>query len=65
VSQLEELMISCPYCGERISVLIDSEEINEQYTEDCQVCCRPMVFKIRSSDLGALDVSVHCEDDVI
>ena len=42
MNQLTEKSISCPYCGETIEVLIDVADIDEQYIEDCQVCCKPI-----------------------
>ena len=32
----------CPYCGENISILIDLNYTKQLYTEDCEVCCRPI-----------------------
>jgi len=43
----------CPYCGERIEVLLDCSIDEQEYIEDCFVCCRPIVFSI-SSDQGEL-----------
>ncbi len=53
--EVTEKQISCPYCGESISVLIDDSLPEQNYVEDCQVCCRPIV----------LDVSVDVDGDVI
>jgi len=36
---------SCPYCGESIDLLIDVSVESQQYVEDCQVCCRPIVVE--------------------
>ncbi|HEX5000212.1 MAG TPA: CPXCG motif-containing cysteine-rich protein [Terriglobia bacterium] len=33
---------SCPYCGERISVVLDMSVRRQTYIEDCEVCCRPI-----------------------
>ena len=52
--ELTEKTISCPYCGEAISVSIDDSLPEQHYVEDCQVCCRPIV----------LDVTVDVEGDV-
>ena len=60
---LNEQTISCPYCGENIDVLIDAEEIGQQYIEDCQVCCRPIVFAIDSDDQGEVLVNVYAENE--
>ena len=53
--EISERNISCPYCGEQISVLVDNSLPEQRYVEDCQVCCRPIV----------LDVSVDAHGDVI
>jgi len=37
-----EYFFHCPYCGESISMLIDLNFNNQLYTEDCEVCCRPI-----------------------
>ena len=42
----QEQMISCPFCGEQISVLIDTSAGTQQYIEDCQVCCQPIEFSV-------------------
>jgi hypothetical protein len=34
--------ISCPYCGETIEVVVDTSLEQQDYIEDCSVCCRPM-----------------------
>jgi len=53
--EISETHISCPYCGESISVLVDDSLPEQNYIEDCQVCCRPIV----------LDVSVDMDGDVV
>lgn len=32
----------CPYCWERISMLIDNSIPYQSYIEDCEVCCNPI-----------------------
>ena len=50
---MEEHTIQCPYCGESLSILIDPSVRNQQYVEDCQVCCSPMVLTVRLDDAAA------------
>lgn len=38
--------ISCPYCGERLEVLIDCSIDQQHYIEDCQVCCCPITLDV-------------------
>lgn len=61
--ELIETTDYCPYCGELISVLLDSAEIGQEYIEDCQVCCRPIVFVVQSSGDGQLQLYLRSEND--
>jgi len=63
MKSLSEQVIYCPYCGEGIEVLLDPQESGHQYIEDCQVCCRPIVFNISEDSNGDLSVFVHDEND--
>jgi len=37
-----EHFFTCPYCWERISMILDYDEESAEYIEDCEVCCRPI-----------------------
>jgi len=37
-----EHFFTCPYCWEKISMILDPEEQTSDYIEDCEVCCRPI-----------------------
>jgi transcription elongation factor Elf1 len=63
LKQLTEKSISCPYCGETIEVLIDSSDLDQEYIEDCQVCCKPINFLVSESIEGEITVTVYSEDD--
>jgi transcription elongation factor Elf1 len=47
---LTERHFPCPYCGERISMLLDLSTGNQQYVEDCEVCCRPIEIRYATED---------------
>ena len=34
--------VSCPYCGETITLFLDLSIEEQSYIEDCSVCCQPM-----------------------
>jgi hypothetical protein len=63
VNLLTEHAISCPYCGERITLLIDASINEQEYIEDCQVCCRPIVLNTMTSSDGTTTAGVRREDD--
>jgi len=60
---LNEIEISCPYCGERSIVLVDGSVDEQCYIEDCQVCCRPIVFTTRANRGEQPQLEVRREDD--
>ena len=37
-----EHFFACPYCGEQISMVLDTSVPRQSYIEDCEVCCRPI-----------------------
>ena len=60
---LKEVDIRCPYCGESISILADTSNENQQYIEDCQVCCRPISILLKVFPNDHLSVEARHEDD--
>ena len=50
---LTEYPVDCPFCAERITLLIDASEGSQRYIEDCQVCCRPIDIAV-DADGGEL-----------
>jgi len=62
-SALQESHIDCPYCWESISVLLNPEDLGEQYIEDCQVCCRPIEFLITQGGMGELMAVVSADSE--
>lgn len=63
MNELTEASIGCPYCGEMLNVLIDPTDAEQEYIEDCQVCCKPINFVISESVNGDLNVNVYSDDD--
>ena len=61
--ELQQQTVECPYCGERIDVLIEPSLDQQDYIEDCQVCCRPIDFAVARDALGSLSVTVAAENE--
>jgi hypothetical protein len=47
-------VVHCPYCGEPFETLLDLSAGSSSYVEDCQVCCRPIEFRVEVDHAGAL-----------
>ena len=61
--EINEYAVDCPYCGEPITVLIDNSLPEQQYVEDCQVCCRPMVLRVLVDADGDATVTASAENE--
>lgn len=38
----QEVFFTCPYCFEHISFVLETDYGDQEYIEDCEVCCRPI-----------------------
>lgn len=47
---LQQHTFKCPFCMERISVMLDPSEAKQQYIEDCEVCCNPIEITCEFSE---------------
>ncbi|KAB1067768.1 CPXCG motif-containing cysteine-rich protein [Tamlana haliotis] len=45
-----EHSFTCPYCWENISVLVDTSIPNQNYIEDCEVCCNPFQIYLKTNN---------------
>jgi len=44
---LNPYVLTCPYCGEDVELVIDEGGGDQQsYVEDCPVCCRPCQVEV-------------------
>ena len=39
---MKEYFFTCPYCWDKISMLIDLSVDSLNYNEDCETCCNPI-----------------------
>ncbi|WP_137888780.1 CPXCG motif-containing cysteine-rich protein [Pseudomonas sp. 2FE] len=54
---LESQDYQCPYCGEPAEAVLDLSGGDQQYIEDCPVCCQPILFDLRTDGVDwTLDV---------
>lgn len=50
--------ISCPWCAQPFELTVDTSTRSQQFTTDCEICCRPMsVFaECEPGEILSLDV---------
>jgi hypothetical protein len=56
--------IHCPYCGETLELSVDTSAGDQDYIEDCQVCCQPIHLIVTLDATGVPSVQAMREDDV-
>jgi len=50
-----EYFFTCPYCGEKISMVLDTSVLRQTYVEDCEVCCNPIEVRYAVVQEGSID----------
>ena len=63
INQLIEVAVQCPYCWEKISLLVDASIEMQEYVEDCEVCCRPIDFFVEVDEQGLASVDARLQHE--
>jgi len=63
MQELEEMAVQCPYCGEMIDILLDTSVPQQNYIEDCQVCCQPITIDVTVGFDGDVSVFLYNENE--
>jgi hypothetical protein len=54
-----EAVVTCPYCGEPVEITLDPGSGDDQeYVEDCEVCCQPWRVSVTYDRTGEARVSI-------
>jgi hypothetical protein len=56
-----EYEFDCPYCWQPITMLLDLSVSRQQYVEDCEICCRPILISYDSNgeDILSFEAQVN------
>ncbi len=57
-----ETDVTCPYCWESFVLLVDGSVDQQEYVEDCEICCRPIDFRIEIDAWEQLQVDASRQD---
>lgn len=58
-----DAVVSCPYCGESVEITLDpGSGAQQDYVEDCEVCCQPWRVSVTYGEGGQASVSINALD---
>ncbi len=63
INQLVDVRVQCPYCWENFTLLVDASIADQEYVEDCEICCRPIDFSINVNEQGEASVEARLQHD--
>jgi hypothetical protein len=46
---LTEHAFECPHCWASVTVLVDTSVPDQEYVEDCEVCCNPIAIHVTAN----------------
>ena len=56
--------VHCPYCGQAVDIALDpAGGVEQEYVEDCEVCCQPWRVNVQYDGDGGATVSVSSLDE--
>jgi hypothetical protein len=59
---VETVSVQCPYCGEIMELQVDCSEGDQEFQEDCPVCCKPVTVSVMLSENGISSVEARQEE---
>ncbi|GAA5111932.1 CPXCG motif-containing cysteine-rich protein [Alloalcanivorax gelatiniphagus] len=60
--ELIPVAVQCPHCWEHFEALVDPSQGEQEYVEDCHVCCQPLLFTVSWEDPETPVVSASPEN---
>ncbi len=61
MSALDSVLVQCPYCWETLDLSVDPSVEDQEYVEDCQVCCQPILVHVVLDENLTPSVTVRAE----
>lgn len=60
---MDGIEFPCPYCGSPNAAIPDPGEGLQQWTLDCETCCRPVSVRLRVEGGEVADLEAEREQD--
>ena len=61
--ELIAVSVQGPHCWEHFDALVDPSQGDQEYVEDCHVCCQPLLLTVALEDPESPQVTVRAENE--
>jgi transcription elongation factor Elf1 len=51
--------IQCPFCGQNFELMLDTSAGSQNFTTDCEICCRPLQVRAEFEHGETLSLDVQ------
>ncbi|PTA50338.1 CPXCG motif-containing cysteine-rich protein [Shewanella morhuae] len=55
-------VIACPHCGHHQDISIDASGGDQDYYDDCRICCNPIHLRLHVDELRRT-IELHIDSD--
>jgi hypothetical protein len=60
---IDDVVLTCPYCGSAVEIDVDCTAGSQVYFEDCQTCCAGMEIHTHVDEKGNLVMAEARRED--
>lgn len=61
-----EKRVSCPHCGHKIGITLDSSNGSQEFYDDCPACCRAIHLNMQVDDQHkTINLYIDADDEQI
>lgn len=60
---IESMNLICPWCGSDTRLEIETAYSEQEYIEECQRCCAPILVKVSVPEMESPIVELHRDNE--
>ncbi|BDM64436.1 CPXCG motif-containing cysteine-rich protein [Shewanella sp. NFH-SH190041] len=62
--KLKNTTIACPHCGHHQYIPVDASNGDQDYFEDCRICCNPIHLRLHLDDAQrSIELYIDADDE--
>ncbi|CAM3053269.1 CPXCG motif-containing cysteine-rich protein [Vibrio rarus] len=66
MKEFTQRQIACPHCGQHITVSLDTTQGNQEFYDDCPVCCHSIHLNMQLDEVrDKVQLQIDADDEQI